>query len=60
MKQYIKQCYHTVWSVEKIQKVKTQNCAMCDIKKSKLIKEQEASGLLSSIECRGVIAPPEM
>ena len=48
--------------------VKTKNrrivllskCAMCDIKKSKLIKKQEASGLLSSIECRGVIAPPGM
>ena len=48
--------------------VKTKNrrivllskCAMCNTKKSKLIKKQEASGLLSSIECREVIAPPGM
>ena len=40
--------------------VKTKNerimllskCAMCDIKKSKFIKEQEASGLLSSLRIK--------
>ena len=28
------------------------NCAGCDSKKSKFIKEQEASGLLSSLETK--------
>ena len=62
-KLYIRQCYLVVWSVEKIQKVKIQNlsgkktgrimllskCAGCDSKKSKFVKKQEASGLLSSL-----------
>ena len=57
---FIKQCYQFVWSVEKIQKVKIPKlqrpngrimlllkCAVCDSKKSKSIKQQKASGLLS-------------
>ena len=61
-KLHIKQCCLVGWSLEKILKVKTQrlekrkngritlslNCAVCDVKKSKFIKEQEASGLFSS------------
>ena len=31
------------------------NCAVCNSKKSKLLKQQEASGLLSSL---GIKAPP--
>ena len=59
---FIKQCYHNVLSVEKIQKVKIQKlqgkkgrimllskCAVCDSRKSEFIKEYEASGLLSSL-----------
>ena len=55
-----KQCYYIVWSAEKIQKVKIQvlrtknrrimffsNCEVCDSKKSKFIKVQEASALMS-------------
>ena len=59
----MKQCSHIVWSVEKNTEcknpkvVKTKNrgimllskCALCDSKKSKFIKEEEASGLLSSL-----------
>ena len=53
---FIKQCYHIVWSVEKILS-KTKNgrtsllseYAVCDSKKSKFINEQKASGLLSSL-----------
>ena len=56
----MKQCYCVGWNLEKIQKVKTQKLQgkkkwknnafirMCsDIKKSKFIKEQKASELLS-------------
>ena len=57
---FIKQCYHIAWSVEKIQKVKSQKLekgrttflskyAVCDRKKSRSIKEEETSGLLSSL-----------
>ena len=59
---FIKHCYRIVWSVEKIQKAKMQKlkgkkrkkmlllkCGKCDSKKSKFIKQQEASGLLSSL-----------
>ena len=63
-KLHIKQFCLIGWSLEKILKVKTQrlekrkngriilslNCAVCDVKKSKFIKEQEASGLFSSSE----------
>ena len=61
----IKQYYHFVWSVEKNTEiantkiVKTKKwkkqtmflpkSAVCDSKKSKFIKEQEISGLLSSL-----------
>ena len=58
----LKQCYHNVWRVEKIQKVKIQvarrknerimillKCAVYDSKKSKFIKQQEASGILSNL-----------
>ena len=55
--QFIKQCYHFVWSAEKIRKVSTKNgiimllseCAKSDSKKLKFIKQQEASGVLSSL-----------
>ena len=30
----------------------TSNCAVCDSKKSRFIKEQEASGLLSSLRIK--------
>ena len=59
---FIKQCYHIVWSLGKIQKEKSKICtvkkrknnafikfAMRDSKKSKYIKQQEASGLLCSL-----------
>ena len=60
---FIKQCYCITWSVEKIQKVKSKSCkekkqknnafikkcAVCNSKKSKFIKQQEAIGLLSSL-----------
>ena len=51
---FIKQCYCIVWSVEVIQKVKIQNFQgqkrkNNEKKKSKFIKQQEASGLLSSL-----------
>ena len=59
---FIKQCYCVVWSVENLQKVKTQtmcrlkmekqcfyrNSLACNSKKLGFIKEQGASGLLSS------------
>ena len=54
---FIKQCYCVVWSVENLQKVKTQtmekqcfyrNSLACNSKKLGFIKEQEASGLLRS------------
>ena len=62
-KLYIKQCCLIVWSVEKNKEskdprvVSTKNgtvmlfsqCEVCDSKNSKFIKEQEASGLLSSL-----------
>ena len=57
----MKQCYHIVWRVEKKKETKIpkiakarngrimllSQCAMCDSKKSKFIKEEEASWLLS-------------
>ena len=51
---FIKQCYCIiVWSVEKIQKVKIQNLKEQKMeehsKKSKFVKEQEGSGLLSNL-----------
>ena len=64
MNLFIKHCHRIiVWSVKKNTESKnpkitrTENgrimllskCAMCDSKKSKFIKEQEASGLLSSL-----------
>ena len=62
-KLYIKQCCFIVWSVEKNTEsknpkvVRTKNgrimllskCEVCDSKKSKSVKEQEASGLLISL-----------
>ena len=59
----LSQCYHIVWKVEKNTEswnpkfVKTKNermmlsskCGVCDSKKSRFIKEQEASGLLISL-----------
>ena len=63
---FIKQCYRIVWSVEKIQKVKTQNfhreknerkmmlsnSEVCNCKKSRFIKEQGNSRLLSRLEIK--------
>ena len=58
MKLYTKQCYFIYWSVEKNPKVgRTKNgtimllskCAVCNSKKSKFLKEQEAKGILSSL-----------
>ena len=62
---FIKQCYRNVWSVNKRESktpkiVKTKNewimllskCAVRDSRKSRFIKEQEDSGLLSSLEIR--------
>ena len=60
----VKQCYPIVGSVEKNREsknskvVKAKNgrimllskCAVCDSKISKFIKEQETSGLLSSLD----------
>ena len=62
----LSQCYHIVWKVEKNTEswnpkfVKTKNkrimlsskCEVCDSKKSRFIKEQEASGLLSSLRIK--------
>ena len=60
MRQIIKQRYLTVWTVEKIKKVKTQKLEKqkngrimffikpCGSKKSRFIKEQGASGLLNN------------
>ena len=62
-KLYIKQCYGIVWSVEKNtssknpEVLRTKNetimllskCKVCDSKRSKFIKEQGTSGLLSSL-----------
>ena len=59
----MKQCYPIVWSVQNIKKVKNSRvtkikkgkpillsrCAVCDSKKLRFIKEQEASGLSSSL-----------
>ena len=59
----IKQCYRIVLSAEKVQKVKIQKlqvqkdrgimilskCLVCDSKKSKFIKHQDANGLLISL-----------
>ena len=61
----MEQNYGIVWSEEKIQKIKIVNannerimdlskCAVSDSKKARLIKEQEASGSLSS---SGIKAP---
>ena len=54
-KQYIKQCYCIVWSVEKadgknprVAKKNKGKLMMYETKKLKFIKEQIASGLLSS------------
>ena len=56
---FIKQCDDIVWSVEKIQKEKIKRlneriillskCEVCESKKLKIIKEQEATGLLSTL-----------
>ena len=60
---FMKQCYHIPWSVEKIQEAKIQKvaktkkgritllskCIACGSKKSKFIKQQELSKLLSSL-----------
>ena len=65
---FIKLCYHIiVWGVEKIQKVKVQklqgqkteeyflsDCVVYESKKSNIIKQQEATGSLSSL---GINAP---
>ena len=61
-KLYIKRCYRIVWSVEKIQKKIQklqrqkmeqycfyQNVQCVIVKKSKFIKHQDTSGLLSSL-----------
>ena len=58
----MRQCFHIVLSVEKIQKVKIKKlqgkngrimllskCTVCNNKKSKYIKLQECNGLLSSL-----------
>ena len=59
----MKQCYPIVWSVQNIKKVKNSRvtkikkgkpillskCAVCHSKKLRFIKEQEASGLSSSL-----------
>ena len=59
----MKQCYPIVWSIQNTKKVKNSNVtktkkgkpillskwAVCDSKKFRFIKEQEASGLSSSI-----------
>ena len=59
----MKQCYRIVWSIQNTKKVKNSNVtktkkgkpillskwAVCDSKKFRFIKEQEASGLSSSI-----------
>ena len=60
---FIKVCYRIVWSKEKIQKksqklgktksrriIISSKCKVCNCKKSKFIKQQEAGGLLSSLE----------
>ena len=60
---FIKQCFLVAWSAENIQKknpksARTKNgriillskCSVCESKKSKIINEQKASGLLSSSE----------
>ena len=56
---FIKQCYHIVWSLEKTdsknlrvpksKKGKNGFIRICDSKKSKFIKEQEACGLLRNL-----------
>ena len=61
----IKQCYRIAWSAEEIQKVKVPKTwritllskyEVCDNKKSKFIKEQEASGLLISLVRNGPLS----
>ena len=65
----MKQYYRIVWSVEKMQNVKIQKlqeqktrtmlvskCAVCDSKKSKFIKQQEAIGLLSSLGIKTLLS----
>ena len=63
-KLYIKQCYQFVWSVEKKTECKNPRVAkankgklmllskwpLCNSTKSRFIKKQEASGLLSNLE----------
>ena len=63
---FIRQCYHFAWRVEKIQKIKIQKlqgektrrimllskCVVCYSKKSKFMKQKEASGLLSSLKIK--------
>ena len=63
---FIKQSYHIVWNVEKIQKEKIQkfqgqktdelcfyqHVQFMIIEKSKFTKQQEVSGLLSSLEIK--------
>ena len=63
---FVKQSYHIVWNVEKIQKEKIQkfqgqktdelcfyqNVQFMIIKKLKFTKQQEVSGLLSSLEIK--------
>ena len=58
---YIKRYYLIDWSVEKIQKVLRSKhgrimlfskCAVCNSKKLKFLKEQEARGFLSSCKLR--------
>ena len=51
-----KQCYHiAVWSIKNIERTKNgritflRKFVVCDSKKWKFIKEQEASGLLTSL-----------
>ena len=52
---FTKQCYHIVWSVEKIQKVKIQKLQAKKRENNLFLKkEEEASGLLS---CLGIKTP---
>ena len=59
---FIKQCYRIIWSEKNIEsknpkfaetkngkKMLLSKCEVCDSKKSKFMKEQEASGLLSGL-----------
>ena len=63
---FIKLFYLTAWNVEKNTEINNlkiawtknrrimllSNCVVCDSKNSKFIKDQEASGLLSSLEIK--------